>query len=569
MVFFHQLSLLDSNMLNMTYYKPFTTAPVGDDVCLLGLDPSENKAWIGYADNQTNIVSVNYPGGLGVANYIAPSSLGFVEASIPYSTASANGFNGMAVSLNWLYVYNGDSLKKMDKATGAIVSRIQVSTTAMNWGGLSVDMCDNIYVGNNSSIQIYNSALALTSTIPLSNTVYDVVLGANDDIVYACGNGFVSSISLSTPPSITITHTTTPESCAGCDGTATPTLLICGSAPASTPTYAWSAGGQTTQTATNLCAGTYTVTITLNCAQVFTDTVTITSSGTGGSLTVNTTVNNVKCFADNTGSISLAISGGTGPYTYSWTPSISTGSSATGLTSGTYTCSINDAACSSKIEVITITEPSSALTVSTPVITDPTCGSTNGIIVVSASGGTGSMSYSWSNAVTGNTNNNLAPGIYSLTVTDANACTQTKNITLSSNPGPPISSLVPTSVLCKGNATGSAVVTATGTGIITYTWSTASTAQTVNNLAAGNYTVTVKDGSGCINIGTIAITEPAAAVSISGITASNMGCASNNGVATATATGGSGSLTYSWSNTATGATASNLSSGVYTVTESV
>src|SRR6185312_11834147 len=142
--------------------------------------------------------------------------------------------------------------------------------------GLDADGCDNVYVGENSAIQVYSPSLALLSTVALSNTVYDVVLGPNYTTIYAGGKSYVSAVNLTSAPSVTITNAVTPTSCSGCTGTATPTIKVCGAAPATTPNYSWSTSPvQTTQTATNLCKGTYTCTISMGCGQLFTDTVTI------------------------------------------------------------------------------------------------------------------------------------------------------------------------------------------------------------------------------------------------------------------------------------------------------
>jgi hypothetical protein len=117
-------------------------------------------------------------------------------------------------------------------------------------------------------------------------------------------------------------------------------------------TFNWG-GGITTEDRTGLSAGTYTVTITdaNGCTGTVNATVT---QPTALSATISQT--NVSCNGGSNGSASITVSGGTAPYTYSWSPTGGTGATATGLSAGTYTVTVMDANSCSTTKTVTITQ---------------------------------------------------------------------------------------------------------------------------------------------------------------------------------------------------------------------
>jgi len=188
------------NVLNQT---PTQT---GHDIAIACYDPTGNWGYMatttsaGDPGNYPNVVIQLPTPALTPPTYYASDGFAFAEANVAqYVGYSTNGMNGMAASTKWLYLYNGANLERLVKNTGVINSTVVVTATIGAWGGLDVDYCDNVYVGENSSVQVYNSALALSNTYACSSTVYDVVLGNNAAGLYACGNGFVSYMPL-TPP---------------------------------------------------------------------------------------------------------------------------------------------------------------------------------------------------------------------------------------------------------------------------------------------------------------------------------------------------------------------------------
>jgi len=269
-----------------------------------------------------------------------------------------------------------------------------------------------------------------------------------------------------------------------------------------------------------------------------------------------------------------------GADSYSWSPATALSSTtianpmATPTVTTTYTVTGTDN-CTGATSTATVTINVNPISFNAPSVTNATCGNSDGVIVASASGGNGALTYSWSNIASGITDNNLVAATYVLTVTDSKGCSASQSASVSSTPGPTINSISSSSVMCKGSSTGTASVSASGTGTLTYTWSAlgGSGNTSITGLAAGIYTVTVKDGNGCLGISSVTITEPSSSVSVISITPVNATCGANNGSATVTVNGGTGpDYTYSWSNAVSAVTSSftstdtSLSAQTYTLT---
>ncbi len=175
--------------------------------------------------------------------------------------------------------------------------------------------------------------------------------------------------------------------------------------------------------------------------------------------------------------------------------------------------------------------------------------------------------YSWSNAATTASITGVAAGTYSVTITDANGCTDSSSVTITEPASLVANSVVDSNISCNGNADGGATASATGgTAPYTYTWSNAVTTASITGIIAGTYTVTITDQNGCTNSASVTITEPAILV-VASVVDSNVSCNGNaNAGATASATGGTAPYTYSWSNSATTASITGVIAGTYTVT---
>lgn len=254
---------------------------------------------------------------------------------------------------------------------------------------------------------------------------------------------------------------------------------------------------------------------------------------------------NILCAGDNNGSASVTASGGNGVYSYAWAPSGGTGSSATGLTAGTYTCTITDGVGCTAMQTVSITSPSAIAITATP--SDVLCnGGYSGSINASVTGGTGAYTYLWSNAAMTEDISGVGAGTYTLYVVDANNCVDSLTGITVNQPSALTTSSVNTNPACNGDATGSSTVTANGgTAGYTYAWLPGGeTTSTVSGMSAGTYSCTVTDANGCTTMETMTITDPAAILVL--INAPDTICEGNSAVLMASGSGGTGSLSYVW-----------------------
>ncbi len=269
----------------------------------------------------------------------------------------------------------------------------------------------------------------------------------------------------------------------------------------------------------------------------------------------------------------LIASGGSG---YTWSPgtglNTTAGSTVIATPASTTTYTVSSTSGSSCVSgtsaTATVTvKVSSAITATATQSSAAGCGKSDGVAVVTAGGGIGTLTYSWSNSSVKDTAKNLASGSYTVTVSDSLGCQKSSVAAISNIPSPTITSLTPDSVLCYGGSTGSAVITATtSNGPLSYNWSNGSNTASVTNLTAGTYVISVTDASMCSAVSTVSIGQPSSAVSINRITVTNASCRSNDGGLTAVASGGTGTLSYSWNTGATNSSISNLAANNYTLT---
>ncbi|WCM41546.1 T9SS type A sorting domain-containing protein [Flavobacterium sp. CBA20B-1] len=282
--------------------------------------------------------------------------------------------------------------------------------------------------------------------------------------------------------------------------------------------------------------------------------------------TATTTVVNNTCYGGTTGTAEVITVDGTPPYTYSWAPSGGTGFKATGLAAGTYTVTVTDANNVTATATAVVTEPDAL--VSNAVVNNISCnGSNNGTIDITPTGGTAPYTYLWTTGDTGTSVSNLAPGTYSLTITDANNCTATEDFVITEPTVLVATNAAQTNVTLFGGNDGSATVAASGgTAPYTYMWSNGATTAAITNLTAGTYTATVTDANGCTATEDFVITQPIPLMAQS-VSQTNVSCnGGSDASASIVAIGGNAPYTYQWSPSGgTAATATGLSAGMYSV----
>ena len=385
-------------------------------------------------------------------------------------------------------------------------------------------------------------------------------------ITDSIGCSITVSVPISNPggPS-SLTKTFTNVTCNGsCNGAVTALTPVGGVPPY---TFLWLFNGQTTDTISNLCPGVYFVQVADSNGCTLVDSVTISPQSP---IVTNQVVSPASCGACD-GNISLAPSGGSGNYSYSWLPGLQITSSITNQCAGVYTVQITDitSGCVQTVAIPLNGQNGPLLTTtSTPVLCSDSC---NGTASVTAVGGILPYTYLWSSGSTpaNDTTAGLCSGSYFVQVTDSAGCVSIAPVVITQPP--PIGFSFANSIdpLCNGSNNGSITVTPFG-GVLPYTFSwtsSASTTNTATNLTSGPYTVTLTDANGCSSSQTITLTDPVAQT-ISHI-ATNPSCNTvADGVIDVTNGGGTPGYTYQWSggSSATTQDLTTLLIGSYTLT---
>lgn len=318
-------------------------------------------------------------------------------------------------------------------------------------------------------------------------------------------------------------------------------------------TYAWTKDNityATTEDITGLGAGEYILTLsdTNNCTAIANYTiiepapiVIIVDAGV-----------DILCNGGNTGAIDLTINGGTLPYAYSWTkdgnPITETTQGLSNQTAGTYEVTVTDASGCSVNETIVLTESTEIVVSYTK--TKISCYNANdGTMNVTLSGGLSPYTFTWSDLGNGLNRANLGPGIYTITVTDANGCIKAEPIEIIDAPVFEINPTV-TNITCFGADDGTIELNING-GVapLVVTWADDASAGIVrNNLTNGTYTVNILDATGCSINSDFIINEPGQIVLDAIITNATACHDPNTGAIDLQITGGTAPYTISWSN---------------------
>lgn len=397
------------------------------------------------------------------------------------------------------------------------------------------------------------------------NTFAGLCAGSYDVYVQdANGCSDVETVQLVDPPPMTIASTATPVSCFGVsDGV----LNVVPSGGVPGYTYFWIGGG-TTSNITNAAAGWHSVSVTDANGCVRVQSVFVTEPP---ELLTTLTSTNSTC-AGNDGSVTLNTTGGTPPYSYSWShdPLLNLGT-ATGLAAGQYTVIVTDASGCTTTNSVTITITGTV----TPgfLYNGNQCLTGNSYVFTNT--GTPGVSYSWdfgdglgTSVWENQTYTYASSGTYTVeqTVIDG-VCTATTSMNVVVYDEPSMT-YVPTDPLCNGDANGSINVTALGgTPAYIYSWSNGAQVQDLYGITSGTYDLTLSDINGCQVVESIVLTDPAV-LSVASTSVSAFCQEVCDGVATATASGGTMPYSYVWDDPAnqTGIGATALCDGVYTVT---
>ena len=486
-----------------------TTCNGGDDgiatMTVVGGTPPYNFAWSHGANTQTatgltpgvytvtvssgaacpasSAITITEPSAITLTTSSSPTSCGSGTGSMSVSASGGGGgfsysWSNGATSANVTGVYDGTYIVSVTDANGCVVADLAVVTTS-------------------------------GTTISVASTLTDATCNGSNGII-----------------DLTPTSGTAPY------------------------TYIWS-NGATTQDLSGLIAQTYSVTTTDvgGCNNVLNLTIGL----IGPSDLLTDSIQNLSCNGVGDGAINISLVGNP-PFNYLWSNAATT-EDLSGLSAGTYTITVVDGNNCQTAETFFVTEPS-AIIITTDSLRNAICG-VLGTIQLSVAGGAPGYSYLWSNGASSQDISGLGAGIYTLTVSDADACQVVRNYSINDFPMPilQIDSII--QVSCHAGQDGAIFSSITsGNPPFNYLWSNGETTANLTALAMGLYSLTLSDSAGCTLTRAINVIEPTAlALQVATINAT---CVNNDGIAIAAINGGSGGYNFAWSNGATTQTATGL-----------
>ncbi|MBK9400621.1 MAG: SprB repeat-containing protein [Bacteroidetes bacterium] len=260
--------------------------------------------------------------------------------------------------------------------------------------------------------------------------------------------------------------------------------------------------------------------------------------------TTQQTLTMVSCHGGSNGTASFSAAGGTAPYTYSWSNGAVTANTS-GLIAGTYNLTVTDDKGCVTTSSVLITEPA-AILFNTPSITNVSCfNGNNGQLSVSNSGGLAPYAYQWSTGSTNAVLNNLAAGADTVTVTDANSCTETRTMSVLQPDAISIQSAI-NAIPCFGmNNAAITVNTSGGVAPYSYVWNNGANTNAISSLSPGTYSIIITDANNCVFDTTYTITQPTALQAAGN---PDTICIGQAAVLNAVVNGGTPSYSYEWSN---------------------
>lgn len=329
-----------------------------------------------------------------------------------------------------------------------------------------------------------------------------------------------------------------------------------GTAPYS---YVWS-NGSTTKNISNLPPGNYTVSITdaLGCPGESTFTVTEPTA-----IDIQGQAYDASCYGSSNGTIIVTVNGGTPDYTYHWSNGATT-LSLINISSGNYSITVTDSKFCTSVQSYYVGQPSK-LEISSNTSNVSCFGANDGIISVSAYGGTSAYTYQWDNNSTESQLTQLGPGTYRVTVTDDHSCQATASFTLT-EPSQLIGNVQTTDASSNNVADGTAEAIVNGaTPPYTYLWSDGESGNKIVNLPVGSYSVTVTDAHNCQLVMYFTIDAPDCILQMQ-TAKTDVSCyGASNGTAVAIVSDQNGPVSYLWSNGSTNQTITDLVPGTYSV----
>ena len=481
----------------------------GDDICWVG------NGSVTYRTDITSIISGNGNYIVNLNGFANPDyEVDGVTLVIVYSDPSATYSGSMAL---WDGDLSNDAgltesftgsgfLACSGSATGtafALMGDIQADvsggTNTENYNGDSVVFPNNFW--NYCDIPV-------TLTAGQSTLTYNTYTNNTSDCYFigCAGLYWQNTNCMTCTPTITTMTLTTASAPASCGNNGQTAVTVVG---ATGPlTYIWSPSGQTTATATGLPPGFYTVDVSdgSTCAA---DTVTV------GNLGMTLAISNTDALCNTPGTASISVTGGTAPYTYLWSNSMTTSSIT--AASGTFTLTVTDN------NGCTLTDSTTILNLSTLGCSASSmpyysCPSTLGSASVIVSAGTTPYTYLWTpGGQTTAMATGLSAGTYTINVIDSNGCTTSASATVTTISSSMNINMTRYPYYCPSSG-GQAIANGSG-GTLPYTYSWSPGGQTnsaIGGLSVGIYTVTVSDSNGCSVTDSVSVSSAAISFTVSG-----------------------------------------------------
>jgi len=405
------------------------------------------------ANNCTGTLSVTVANNTITLNVQSTSNNPNTSCTSPNGSFTVQASGGSAP-----YTYN-NGVNTNSTGSFSALSAGTYNVTATDGNGCTGTVAVNV-VNNTPALTVTQQSLTPNTSCSSPNGAFTVT-ASGGTAPYSYNNGITTNQTGAFTQLPAGTYSVTATSGNGCTGTLqvsvannSPTLNLqvtvntpntsCGSANGAvtisasggSAPYSYSGAGSTNSTGSfsGLAAGTYTFTATDASSCTGTVSVTVIDNVPSVTVSISSTTNNTSCSSPN-GAFTVTASGGNAPYSYSTGSSTNTTGTFTGLQGGTYNVTATDAdGCEGAVAVV-LTSTQATVSLTTTSIDASAQTAADGSATVTATGGATPYSYNWSNGGTTATIGNVAAGVYSVTVTDANGCSVSASETVGFSTG--------------------------------------------------------------------------------------------------------------------------------------
>jgi gliding motility-associated-like protein len=494
-------------------------------------------------------------------------------------TAMANnistvGYTNVRFQFYWLGMGNSSCYGSVQYSTNNGGTWTNVGTNLFNGANWALNTITNAAFDNQATLRF---RFVWTNGSGGSDPAFSVdevrILGDHSVTSGACQK--VYHINLTQPQPVNVSVNTTQPTCAVPTGSATATATGGNGGF----TYAWNTvPAQNTATATNLAPNTYTVTATDIRGCTGTANATLSAPVNCCNFVMQPVITQPTC-AQSNGSVVMGITNGSSNYSFNWSNG-SVVDSAVNLAAGTISVTVTDNGQACQQDTILTLNSNSTLGIAFSGLSDPTCLNGDGSVVITVNGGTPPFQITLDTGALMQTTTmslnssimivNIPDGVFTVTVVDSEGCQAISSLTF--NLPTNCCTFTVAANLTQPNcgvADGAiALTTANGSGNYSYAWASGPVTSGISNVPAGTYVVTVTDNAypNCFIDTSFALSNPNAPV-INSVNITNETCpGTNDGAATVNASGGTGALGITWSNSASTFTINSLAEGNYTFT---